>query len=261
MNFDRFLRSLFNPPQPAPTPQRAPQPRPQPPAANRSLTVHPSQAQILLAQKLVGQLRTIDRTYDLRLLGDPVAWAHDVAVMLAYDDLDGVSAEFLDTSGQAFYTHRVRVGGHAGKAQLHSEGGLALPVLDKRRVSKARLLVHRKGRNQLLYSPQLRLQWSGVERAKQESGHAFADTHAQKTTGGRGEATVHVGNSLRVLLTITRSGGKGYAFATDSSGQLSVYCHAQYAPQGFRFTVGSKVTAVLVQVPKGIQAREIRAAA
>ena len=262
MNFENLLRDLFGRPQPIPRP--APGPPLRPPAAASTSRSQPSQEQRLMAQKLVGQLRTIDRTYELNLIGDQnkaADWINDLAVKLAYDDLDGVSAEFLDATGNVFYAHRIKVARHVGRAELHSDGGLALPILDKRRLGKARLLVHSKGRNQADYCAQLRIQWAPAERAKFEAGAAFKDAHANKTTGGRGEATIHVGDSLRVPLTITRSGGKGFAFATDASGQLSVFCHAQNAPSGFQFAVGSRVTAVLVQLPKGIQAREIRAAA
>jgi len=225
--------------------------------------ITPTEAQRRLAQNVVAQLRTIDRAYDLKLLGDAnniAGWENDLAVMIAHDDLDGASCELLDSTGNVFYGYRATISGGNGRTQLHSDGGLALPILDRSRLAKARLLMHRKGGDQAAYRSQLRLQWSAVERANFEDGASFKDEHANKTTGGRGEATVHVGKSLRVPLTITRAGDKGFAFAADSSGQLSVFCHAKSAPPGFKFAVGSRITAVLIQVPKGIQARDIQPA-
>lgn len=263
MSLDTILRNLFQHNASDSTRRRNTQATPpsRPAPARRPSPCIPKAHQRLLAQKLVGQMRTIDRTYDLKLLADIEAWVNDLAVMMANNDFTGISAELLDNSGKVFYAHRIDVIERHGKPELYSDGGMALPILDRSRLGKARIVVHRKCDNQSSYASLLKLNWSNVERAERESGKSFSDTHANKTTGGHGKATVHVGDSLRVELTIIRSGGKGFAFATDESGNLAVFCHAKHAPDGYQFKVGSKISAVLVQLPKGIQAREIQPAA
>lgn len=256
---ETFLRNLFPDQRPAPAPRpaaRVSAPPVQPPAPKI-----PTVQQRLMAGKLVGQLKTIDRTYALNLITDSAAWDNDIAVILANDDLDAVSAEFLDHAGKCFYSHSVGVAAQRGDGCIATDGGLALPILDKSRLASARLLVHRKGREQSEYATLLKMRWSTAKRAPKESGNSFEDAHARKTTGGHGQATVHVGDSLRVELTVVRSGGHGFAFATDANGRLSVFCHLKHAPPEFTFAVGMRITAVLVQVPRGIQAREIRAVA
>jgi len=65
--------------------------------------------------------------------------------------------------------------------------------------------------------------------------------------------------SERVLLVITDTGTKGYAFgqSQDANGPGKVFLHINYAPAGFVFRRGERITARIVQTPAGIQARDI----
>ena len=61
-------------------------------------------------------------------------------------------------------------------------------------------------------------------------------------------------------LVVTPVGARGFAFAKDLELGTTVFLHCSHAPAKFKFEVGRKLVATVVQTPEGFEARNIQPA-
>jgi hypothetical protein len=213
--------------------------------------------------KMVHQLSFIDRSYGLGLFPTGTEhFAHDLTVMHAHRDLSSVCLQLLSENETVIFGFKVEFSRNAPSLGQFRDAacGIEVPVLIQKDIKTSRLLVTRKG-GQQPYRDQLKLNWTPAQQKSQATGTAFRSQHAEKITGGRQNASFHVASEQEHQLVVVQTGTRGFAFARDVTlGVDAVYCHAEFAPAGHVFHIGQKLVAVVVQTPKGLQARNIRPA-
>jgi len=183
--------------------------------------------------------------------------------MRAFDDLKRISLELLDGQGAILHEFQMTFG-HApvsGQRILDSAQGVEVVVLsaqERQQVTSFRFLV-RYHRQDQSYKHLLKLNWSPAEAKIKRAQHAYDSEHARKITGGRCHGGVRVADSARHVLRIKQAGARGYAFADsdEADGLKNVFCHERYAPAGFALQPGRVIRAIVVQSPRGLQARSI----
>jgi hypothetical protein len=215
----------------------------------------------LEVSKAIEQIAFIARSYALSLWtsdANKADWKHDLTVMHRHGDLEHVRLELLAADQTVLFEFKIRFTGSGGGERLADTGqGVELPVLDRRRVAGHRLIVQQLG-HVAGYRHLLRMPWQSAATLPKRAGDAFESEHARKITGGRQHGLFHVPAEARHRLLITRVGDRGFAFARDLDlGVEGVFLHAKFALQGFEFRPGRHVTAVVVQTPRGLQARNI----
>lgn len=199
----------------------------------------------------VAHLIEFDRYYRLNLW-PPASVAdrqHDMNVMWRHNDLDAAMTELHTAAGAVLLEFTIAFRGP------NSAGALASwPLVDRKAVAGGRLVVRRRG-HETAYRNQLRLEWNPAKALHKPP----ADDLPDRDTGG---GQVRVSADQRRRLVVTRTGGL-FAFADqlDDPTGPHVFLHPEFAPPGFQFHVGQRLTAQLVLAPsKGVQARSIRQA-
>lgn len=218
----------------------------------------------LEVSKAIQQLAFVDRSYHLGLWSSDAAkedWKHDLGLMRACDDLEYVCLELLAADHTVLCEFRLTFNGSARGARMTDSGqGIELPVLDRRLVAQGRCILQRHGR-ETQYKDLLKIRWSPAETLRKRAGDSYASEHAAKITGGRQDGTFHVAAEARHRLIVTQNGTQGYAFAKDLDlGADGIFLLPKFAPVGLQFQPGQQLTAVIVQTPRGFQARNIQAA-
>lgn len=226
---------------------------PCPPSADVKLSIN----------KVAAQLALIQRSYALKVWDDEghrEKWQHDLELMLAHADLRSVNLELLDA--REIVAHEF-VFEFTGQSLQHTRGfdlagGMELPVLKLAKVKGQRLLVYRNNRESI-YRAALQLPWADAKVLPRKNSSDFASEHSARITGGRLTGRMRVGTDARQRIVVTQTGTKGYAFgkARDLE-DAQVYLNSRYAPEGFVFKVGRCVSGVVVQTPRGLQARDIQ---
>ena len=217
----------------------------------------------LAASKAIAQLAFIDRSYNLNIWPTEESlqiWTYDIGLMLEHQDLQHVRLELLDADRAVLFEYRIDFASEGKCRPLRDTAqGIELPVFDRQRVADHRLVVQGHGRA-ALYRHLLKLKWDTVPTLPKRPGDTFVSEHAGKVTGGRQKGAFHVGDLARHRLVVTQVfPGRGYAFARDLDlGVDGVFLHAKFAPKGLRFRLGLSLQAVVVQTPRGLQARAIR---
>jgi hypothetical protein len=179
-------------------------------------------------------LTRIDREYGTAITHGRFAEKvfHDLMVMADHGDLKQLGAELVDP-GRAVLLRYVQ------QLPASAPGWQTAPQIDPRRIAAGRLLV-RGGRHVPLYQRELALGWRNTPKAPETGADTFAT--------GPGEQ-LRVGPGARKPLVVIRSGARGYAFAelVGEPGR-EVFLHCHQAPPEFGFTVGQRLTAVVVRV-------------
>ncbi len=216
--------------------------------------------------KAVYQLDFFARS--IQLPGWPTAekvetWKHDLGVMRAFDDLKQITLELLDGEGAVLHEFQITFGHAPGNGQsiVDSAQGVEVVVLSaeqRRQVKSFRFLI-RNHRQDGSYKHLLKLNWNPADTRMKRAQHAYDSEHARKITGGRCQGGVRVADSARHVLRITQAGARGYAFADsdEADGLKNVFCHERYAPPGLALQPGRVIRAIVVQSPRGLQARSI----
>lgn len=229
-----------------------------------------SESVALEISKTLYQLSFWSRHYNLSLWSDQahqLKLKHDLELMRQHGDLERVSLELLDSNNKVLHEFRLS---YEHKplplSKLKDSGeGVEVPVLkpeDHRRVAGHRMLVRRRGRESA-YRHQLELNWGSAPALLRGQQQQYESEHASRITGGRLRGQFRIDANAQHLLRITQAGQRGYAFASAVEAQCnlqSVFCHERYARQGVSFQPGSLIRAVVVQTPRGLQARNIEAA-
>jgi hypothetical protein len=218
----------------------------------------------LEVSKAIEQLAFIDRSYNLGLWPSDASkhdWKHDLAIMRAFDDLEYICLELLAADNTVLGEFRPAFNGSMrGLRVIDSARGVELPILNRRLISGQRALLQRRG-HEAQYRHLLRIPWSPAETLRKRAGDVYKSEPASATTAGRLNGAIHVGAEARHRLVVTQIGTKGYAFARDLDlGADGIFLHPKFAPVGMQFRIGQRLTSVIVQTPRGLQARNIQAA-
>ena len=244
-------------PQPAPGPASAPQP--------------PRQAEIALpegikleAKKAIHTLALVDRAYNLGIWASQevkAKWVHDLTVYLYFHNLAGVTLELLAADKTVLAAIKVQFGQHANGKATGPPNGTEVPVIDKKLVASHRVIVHHEHDNAAAYQRFLKLSWAPAETLRRRQGDEFPNCQAQKT-GGRQTGSIFNNRESRHELVVTRPiGTKGYGFADAPDLRLTgVLLHRRHFRCPLNVKLGQRLTAQLIQLPAGIQAREVRVA-
>jgi hypothetical protein len=213
----------------------------------------------LSISKLFAQINLIERSYELNLFSDSAATKHDLTVMHEHGDLRSMTVELVGHDERVLIEFKwtLDANGHSFH-RIDSAGGVELPVIDRTKLAKHRFLVRQGGR-QREYQHVLKLNWSPAPAIAKAAGASFESEHNGRITGGRTRGEFFVGDAVRHELLVEQTGARGYAFARDLTISAErVFLLAKFAPPGFQFRVGQRLTAVVVQTPKGLQARSIQ---
>ena len=216
----------------------------------------------LAIQKVMGTISRMDQSYNLNVWhGQQQAIEDDLTTTLGFANLSSLALQLLDADKTVVFEYKVQFDGPTRQWSVgEGQGGLELPVFDRRKISGHRLLINRKGSDEA-YRHLLKLSWNTAEELRRRTADVLASNHTARITGGRLDGSFDVPADARHLLKIIRAGTRGYAFACDQElGGQSVYLHPDYAPAGFAFREGDMVSAIVVQTERGLQGRNIQPA-
>lgn len=215
----------------------------------------------LQVSKALRQLYRVDAAYGLKLWNSASQqdqWQHDLSVMLAHNDLKAVTLQVLATDGTVPFSFRLNFTGQVQVGGPDSAQGVELPMLPLALIAGGEALVSRCGKD-ALYRPLLKGNWTAAERRSLRTGASITSEHAGKITGGRLSGELHVSDEARRQIVVTQIGERGFAFGR--AGEIQgIFLHLKYAPQGHAFRFGERLSAVVIQTPRGLQARDIRPA-
>lgn len=254
--FLSWLKSLFYR---NPTPPLAPAPSPAPKAD----FAMPKPVQLEVG-KAIHTLGLVDRAYNLRIwtsAEEKAKWLNDLGVFLAFNNLNSVSLELLGNDKSVVAEVKVNFGQHANGKAGGSPSGTEVPMLDRKLVAGHRVLVQHKNGNAPQYQHLLKFNWSSAETLRRRNGDVFAISQARKT-GGRQSGSIFASKDSRHTLVVTRPiGNKGFGFADcPALGLTGVLLHVRHMRIAKDLRLGQRITAQLIQLPVGIQAREVRPA-
>jgi cold shock CspA family protein len=250
------IKALLNGnPSPSPAPALAPTPK-----AN---FVMPENIRLEVS-KAIHTLSLTNAAYNLGIWSSPEAkaqWVNDIGVFLAFNNLSSVVLELIGADKTVVASVGVNFGQHADGHSSGPPSGTEVPVLDKKLVASHRVIVHWKRTIDEVCRPLLKLQWATVKTLKRRNGDQFANSQARKT-GGRQTGAIFASKDNRQTLVVTRPiGTKGFGFADCPALKLTgVFVHSRHLRGVPDLRLGQRVTALLIQIPTGIQAREVRAA-
>lgn len=222
---------------------------------------HHQAAKELTVSKLFSEVKLTEPSYGLHLFSDAAATKQDLTIMHIYDDLRSITVELIDRDDQVFvaFKWRLDAGGHSF-TRTDSAGSVELPVLDRRRIAKHRFLIQQDGR-EAQYRHLLKLNWAPASAIPRAAGTSFESEHNGRITGGRTKGEFFVGDAARHELLVEQIGNRGFAFARDLTIKADgVFLHARFAPPGMQFWIGQRLSAIIIQSRKGLQARSIQAA-
>lgn len=189
---------------------------------------------------------------------------HDIAVKLDYADIKRVSIELLAADNTILYAHHEEFQQAVAAAvstnhPMDSARGLELPVIPRNMVQTYRLLTSGAARERE-YRHLLRMNWSPAEKLQERAGAAFDGEHTSAMTGGRTKATVFVSNEARQAGTLIRLGSKGFGFLRDDC-LGDVFVHPNFCAPGTALIPGHRYGYIVIQTPRGLQARDVKMAA
>lgn len=218
----------------------------------------------LSARKAIHTLELVDTTYGLGIwptAQEKEKWLHDLALFLFYNNLCSVSLELLGKDKTVVAEVKVCFGQRVESTTGGAPAGTEVPLIDKRLVAGHRVLVHQRQVNPEQYRHLLKLNWQTAETLRRRRGDEFANNQARKT-GGRQTGSIFTSKEARHELTITRPiGPRGYGFCDcPKLGLTGVFLHKRHLCGVRELKPGQRVSGVLIQLPNGFQAREVRTA-
>ncbi len=217
----------------------------------------------LAIDKIIYQLKFIAESYALKLFNSTTQQqntSHDLKLMLQHRDLNRVRLELLDTEQTIIFTFEVSFAEQRVESGLADHaGGIEVPLLNQYTVASHRLVItFGTGPQELDYRRWFKCRWSSADRLPCKTDQQYASAHAHRITGGRQEAKFRVGNGFRHRLKVVRCGPR-YAFGEAEAFQSApVFIPLDQLPSGCKLTQGTQISAVIVQSPRGLQARCIQ---
>lgn len=213
----------------------------------------------LQVSKAIANLKLIARSYALSGWSEEYAQklVHDISIMRVYGDAHSVRLEVFDSTNSIIFQHSENFTGN-GQRSIDSGGGLEIPVIPRHLVKDWRIVV--PPRLSPEYVPRLLLNWGPAPDRSLARGSEFDSDHVTKMTGGRTDGKIYVGDVARHTGTITLVKGD-YGFARDDKLDADIFVHGRYVPDKALLRQGRRVSYVVTQTPRGLQARLVRNAA
>ena len=213
----------------------------------------------------IRRLQFADRAYGLNLFNRTPTYlqdiTHDFEQALAHDDLQAVRLELLDCSNVVCGSFAITFNGPGpGTAPRHDSGSVELPVLDRKNFAGRRLIV--TGIDKAHYRSVLRLKWSAAQSYRRAPGDTFGSEFTARSSNGLTKGEFFAAQSSRHQLEVTNcTPGGPYAFARDLTmgGRDGIFILKTHAP-GITITIGTRLTALVIMTPKGLQARAVQVA-
>jgi len=215
-------------------------------------------------KEAIHTLQLVDTSYGLGIWStaeEKEKWLNDVGVFLAFDNLESIRLELLGADKTVVAEVKVCFGQHANRWGGGARRGKEVPVIDRKLVAGHRVIVQHKNGNGAQYQHLLKFNWSTAETLPRRRGDEFANSQARKTDG-RQTGSIFASKDSRHALIITRPlGNKGFGFADCPDLNLTgVFLHKRHLRGVQELKLGQRVTAQIIQLPDGLQAREVRAA-
>lgn len=234
---------------------------------NQTWTAVVTPEQQLSVSKAIEQIDFIARSYERPVFASAAEknnFKHDLALEHANHNLQSVQFELLDLQGQVLFRYQVQFNqARAGQPAVDSARGVELPLLDHRQVREAKFTYTSVNlpATKVPYRHLFHVKWSQAKVRPQRPMDKVDSEHASKVTGGRLKGQLGVDRTARRGLVVTNVHSRGYAFANEVAGKLqNVFLLGKFSPGGMRFHVGQRLSALVIQTPRGLQAREIRPA-
>jgi cold shock CspA family protein len=216
----------------------------------------------LLSEKVMREIFRIGQAYGKELPNKFEDLVHDLGVMLVHDALQQVSLKFYRPGERREVLVAYEYALHAGNPQFHLDDAQGLGIVPLAPPVEMSLIVYRDSQNGR-YERELLMNWGAAPQFTQRGGFVHQDGNTSSRTGGRASKQVYMGDALR------RSGtvkfflpNKHYGFITGQDGGsqgCDIFFHEKNA-QGFAPRAGQHVTYLTLATPRGIQAKDIRAA-
>lgn len=204
-------------------------------------------------ERAMVQLARLDGTMELGIFADPDYYdrmSADLLEIHAHGDLHAIRLELLNQHERVLFCLRMEF----GTGQVHaSPAPSETPMIERNQVKSHRIVVEHNEQDPVGYRGGLGTQWREAEESPRVKGSIFP-----YPTG-----TFFVSNGARRELVVVRSGAQ-YAFADTATKEpklTGIFVHPRYTTAPWPPKAGSRLNAVLVATPDGIQARDIRAAA
>lgn len=187
---------------------------------------------------------------------------HDLLVIRTFNNLKSVTAEYLGANRSVVFAHSIEFSpnGNGNGRLVDAARGIELPVLPPSLIVDHVFSIfwHDRSQEELL-KHLLKLNWSNKEELAKAKGTRIRSEHHERITAQSNSAEIYVTDLARHFGRITHvAEGRGFAFAKDETLGRSVWLHVCHAPTGCVFRLGQRVSYVVVDVPRGLQARDIR---
>lgn len=187
------------------------------------------------------------------------AYAHDLTVMLQHGDLVRASLELLGADDTVVYRHRIRFGGNGGPASVDPAQGIELPLLAPGQVARHRILIGPAAHTDK-YRSELRMNWTAAEPLQDRAGDRFQSEHTRQANAGRMTGEVFVADEARQAVTVLNvAAGGQFAFGRSPALAADVFLHRGQCQQALTFESGQRLSCIVIQTPRGLQGRSIRA--
>ena len=206
-------------------------------------------------------LKSLGQTPPWSTAAERDAYAHDLTVMLQHGDLVRASLELLGADDTVVYRHRIRFGGDGGPATVDPAHGIELPLLAPGQIARHRILIGPAAHIDT-YRRELRMNWTAAEPLKDRAGGRFQSEHTRQANAGRMSGEVFVADEARQTVTVLNvAAGGQFAFGRSPALAADVFLHRGQCAAPLAFQSGQRLSCVVIQTPRGLQGRNIRALA
>ena len=217
----------------------------------------------IAVEEAMKQLDFIARSFNLDLY--PIAnrqdLVDDLVVMLEHADLEYVMIQLLDARSTIRFEFRIEFAADGRRGDLRdSAAGVEVPVLPSGLITSLRLLASRHRKMDLYRHLLKNPNWSPAPSLPRDAGDLIEPEHIRCVTGGQQQGRMFVDAGARHRIVVTHV-HPTYAFGRDLTlGLDGVFLLSKFAAPGLKFLPGLNLQAVVVQTPRGLQARAIQPA-
>jgi cold shock CspA family protein len=212
----------------------------------------------LLTEKLTRELYRIAQAYGKEHPYRFEDLTYDLGVMLERDSLDRVSLKFCRPNAGHDVLVEYNYALHAGRTRFHLDDAQGLGIVPLSPPFEMSLVINRNARGGA-YEHLLRLQWGDAPQYTHRGGFEHQDGNTTRRTGGRASKRIYMDGNLR------RQGwvkfflqDRQYGFITGPDG-VDIFFHASNV-RGFQPRKDQRVSYLLLATPRGMQAKDVRAA-
>jgi cold shock CspA family protein len=223
----------------------------------------------LQVAKAIGSLDFVAKKMNRRLFSSREQWAnvvHDMEVLRMVGNLRSVTAEFLGGNGSVVLAQTIEFSlngnGNGHGKLIDSACGVEVPIIPPGLIVNHEFSISWNDRSQHeLVRHLLKNSWCDKPETTKAKGTEIPLKHHEKITGGQNGGKIFVSDMARHFGRVMYvAEGRGFAFALDETLGKSVWLHISHVARrnGFAFKKGARVSFVVVDVPAGLQGRDIR---